>query len=53
MRHAVELYEFDERLRLVVWRALCKLEVCLSVDAGYVLGEIDQFIHLSSNASGP
>lgn len=46
MHHAVELYEFDEQLRLAVWRALCKLEVCLRVDVGHVLGEIDPFIHL-------
>ena len=23
MHHAIELYEFDEQLRLAVWRALC------------------------------
>ena len=46
MGHVVELYEFDERLRLAVWQALCKLEVCLRVDVGHVLGEIDPFIHL-------
>ena len=46
MHHAIELYEFDEQLRLAVWRALCKLEVCLRVDVGHVLGEIDPFIHL-------
>ena len=46
MGHVVELYEFDERLRSAVWQALCKLEVCLRVDVGHVLGEIDPFIHL-------
>lgn len=53
MRHAVELYEFDERLRLVVWQALCKLEVCLRVDVGHVLGEIDPFIHLTLERCWP
>ncbi|MDT3768188.1 Abi family protein [Gleimia hominis] len=46
MRHALELYEFDERLRLAAWQAMCKLEVCLRVDVGHVLGELDPFIHL-------
>ena len=46
MGHVVELYEFDERLRLAVWQALCELEVCFRVDVGHVLGELDPFIHL-------
>ena len=45
MRHVVELYDFDEKLRLVVWDALRKLEICLRVDVGYVLGEHDPLIH--------
>lgn len=47
MGHVVELYEFDERLRLAVWQALCELEVCFRVDVGHALGELDPFIHLS------
>ena len=47
MGHVVALYEFDERLRLAVWHALCELEVCFRVDVGHALGELDPFIHLS------
>lgn len=46
MRDALNLYWFDERLRQATWIAVSKLEICLRVDVGYVLGELDPYLHL-------
>ncbi|MDK6907205.1 Abi family protein [Actinotignum timonense] len=46
MRHVIDLYEFDECLRLVIWQALCKLEIALRVDIGHVFGETDPYLHM-------
>lgn len=46
MQEVVDLYHFDERLRQATWQAVSRLEICLRVDIGYVLGELDPYIHL-------
>lgn len=44
-RHAVELYVFDKRLRLLFLDALERLEVALRVDIALLLGERDPIAH--------
>ena len=53
MRHVVDLYHFDERLRQAAWRAVSRLEVGLRADTGYVLGEFDPYMHLTVEEQWP
>lgn len=53
MQDVVDLYRFDERLRQATWQAVSKLEICLRVDIGYVLGELDPYIHLKLTQQWP
>lgn len=44
--HVLELYEFDSRLRGVVWHAVAAVELAVRVRVAYVLGQVDRYIHL-------
>lgn len=46
MQDVIDLYRFDERLRQATWHAVSKLEISLRVDIGYILGELDPYLHL-------
>lgn len=43
--HAVQLYVFDKRLRLLMADAIERIEVALRVDVAYTLGKNDAFAH--------
>ena len=45
-QHAVDLYVFDKRLRLLVLDALERIEVALRVDVSHTLGKLDPFAYL-------
>ena len=53
MQDVVDLYRFDERLRQATWQGVSKLEIRLRVDIGYVLGELDPYIHLKLTQQWP
>jgi abortive infection bacteriophage resistance protein len=44
-QHALELYVFDKRLRLLVLDAIERIEVAVRVDVAYQLGAQDPFAH--------
>lgn len=44
-QHAVELYVFDKRLRLLLLDAIERIEVAIRVDIAYLLGSRDPFAH--------
>jgi abortive infection bacteriophage resistance protein len=44
-QHALELYVFDKRLRLLVLDAIERIEVAIRVDIAYQLGAQDPFAH--------
>lgn len=46
-QHAVELYVFDKKLRLLVLDALERIEVAIRVDIAYLLGEKNPFAHIN------
>lgn len=45
LQHAFDLYDFDDKLRLVVWKALRELELFIRADVARVLGEADRYFH--------
>ena len=47
-RHAVDLYLFDKRLRLLFLDAIERIEVALRVDLAHALGKRDPWAHRSS-----
>ncbi|KQB84958.1 Abi family protein [Corynebacterium oculi] len=53
MQNVVDLYCFDERLRQATWQAVSTLEICFRADIGYVLGELDPYIHLTPTQQWP
>ena len=44
--HAVDLYVFDKKLRLLVLDALERIEIAIRVDVAYTLGQKDPFAYL-------
>lgn len=48
-RHAVDLYVFDKKLRLLMMDALERIEVAIRVDISSVLGAHDTFAHRKPN----
>jgi abortive infection bacteriophage resistance protein len=44
-QHAVELYAFDKRLRLLVLDAIERIEIAVRVDIAHLLGAKDAFAH--------
>jgi abortive infection bacteriophage resistance protein len=44
-QHAVEIYVFDKRLRLLLLDAIERIEVAVRVDIAYLLGSRDAFAH--------
>ncbi len=45
-QHAVELYVFDKRLRLLALDALERIEIAIRVDISHTLGRLDQFAYM-------
>lgn len=45
-QHAVELYVFDKKLRLLALDALERIEIALRVDISHTLGKLDPFAYL-------
>lgn len=45
-QHAVDLYVFDKRLRLLALDALERIEIALRVDLSHTLGRLDRFAYL-------
>lgn len=46
-KHALDLYVFDKRLRLLVLDAIERIEVAIRVDISYQLGAQDPFAHIN------
>ena len=44
-QHALEVYVFDKRLRLLILDAIERIEVAIRVDVAYILGAKDPFAH--------
>lgn len=44
-QHAIELYVFDKKLRLLILDAIERIEIAFRVDIAYSLGEKDSFAH--------
>ncbi|WP_434993460.1 Abi family protein [Arthrobacter sp. Ld5] len=53
LNHALDLYKFDQGLRLLCLEALKTLEVGLRVQVAYVLGKRDRFGHSNREALDP
>lgn len=49
LQHALDLYVFDKRLRLLLLDALERIEVAVRVEIAYVLGVKDTFAHRNGN----
>lgn len=45
MHHVLDLYRFDENLRLAVWQAVRELEISFRVMMGHELGRVDPLMH--------
>lgn len=43
----LKIYEFDHQLRKSLFEAICRIEVAIRVELGYVIGERDKFGHLN------
>lgn len=45
MQHIVDLYQFDEDLRLATWQATRQVEIVLRAQIGLIVGEYDPLLH--------
>lgn len=52
-QHAVELYVFDKKLRLLALDALERIEIALRVDIAHTLGKTDRFAYLNPDLFFP
>lgn len=52
-QHAVELYVFDKKLRLLALDALERIEIALRVDIAHNLGKTDRFAYLNPDLFFP
>ena len=46
----IRLYDFDNQLRVTVFKELTKIEVSLRAIIGYEIGEVDPLLHLTATS---